>query len=126
MHLEDFVNGLDDGAFRSLMDACVCRLQSAPRLTLTEAERELASLQKIKAIKCVRQRLGIGLKDAKDLVDREAPQRLVSVMFESERVLAHSDRRGAVIAVKDRLDLDLEEAKELVDREVPWQGGSGW
>lgn len=37
---------------------------------LTFAERELVSLdKKIHAIKCIRQRRGIGLKEAKDMVD---------------------------------------------------------
>jgi hypothetical protein len=41
---------------------------------ITAAERECARVGKrIVAIKSIRQRLGIGLKDAKDLIDQEVP-----------------------------------------------------
>lgn len=75
MDLKTFVDGLDASAFRALMDACIVRLQSGISGVpmLTEAERMLASHSRIKAIKSVRNRLGLGLKEAKDLVEREVP-----------------------------------------------------
>lgn len=76
MDLGDFVECLDDGAFRALMDACIVRLQNTRTVavSLIDVERELAKHNRIQAIKSVCGRLGLGLKEAKDLVDREVPR----------------------------------------------------
>lgn len=75
MDLREFVGNLDDRSFRILMDACVARLQnSRTRGHMLEVERHLAEYNRIQAIKAVRTRLNLGLKEAKDLVDREAPK----------------------------------------------------
>jgi ribosomal protein L7/L12 len=77
MYLDEFVKSLSDGAFRALMDACIVRLseQRTVAITMLQVERDLAEHSRIRAIKSVRARLGLGLKEAKDLVDREVPQK---------------------------------------------------
>lgn len=95
MDLHEFVANLDDRSFRTLMDACVARFQNSrmhdsmpvvwvdvhrnlenSRMhdSMLEAERHLAGYNRLQAIKAVRTRLNLGLKEAKDLVDREVPR----------------------------------------------------
>jgi len=96
MYLEDFVNGLSDSAFRALMDACIVRLQKhTPDITMLEVERVLAKHSRIQAIKSVRNRLHLGLKEAKDLVDREVPR--------EPQVVDDDDLLLADITANDRL-----------------------
>jgi ribosomal protein L7/L12 len=76
MNLYEFVENLNDRSFRVLMDACVARLQNdKPHASMLEVERHLAEYNRIQAIKAVRARLNLGLKEAKDLVDREVPRK---------------------------------------------------
>ncbi len=96
MYLEDFVNGLSDSAFRALMDACIVRLQKhTPDITMLEVERQLAKHSRIHAIKSVRNRLHLGLKEAKDLVGREVPR--------EPQVVDDDDLLLADITANDRL-----------------------
>lgn len=79
MELRDFVRDLSDRAFYELMMACMDRIADRTRPIqircadrLTETERfAMESNRKILAIKSVRERLGLGLKEAKDFVERE-------------------------------------------------------
>ena len=76
MDLHSFVWGLEPHAFRALMDACVSRVsQSAKSVSvLTDAERVLAGENRVKAIKCVRDRTGMGLVESRDAVNEEMPK----------------------------------------------------
>ena len=80
MNLSDFVSSLSPSAFRALMEACLLRMQNDLRNPLEGeqllySEQELCRLGKrIQAIKSVRGRLGLGLKEAKELVDRLCPK----------------------------------------------------
>jgi len=76
MNLNDFILSLDDHSFRALTSACLDRVQSdrATTLVLTYNERLLAERgDRIPAIKSVKQRLNLGLKEAKDLVNEQVP-----------------------------------------------------
>ena len=74
MDLEQFIENLDHVSFRSLMDACIVRLQQqqAQSNELNYAERKLVEFGKrLPAIKSVKDRLMLSLMDAKKLVDLE-------------------------------------------------------
>ena len=75
MDLKEFVDGLSNFAFRALMDACIIRIDNHTTQlpVMLEIERDLAVNDRIKAIKYVKTRLNLGLKEAKDLVDKEVP-----------------------------------------------------
>ena len=98
--------------------------------------REVAALvaagQKIEAIKRVRERYGVGLKEAKDLVDgleagRQAEIELALSAFapvvqpatnpegEVRRLLAAGKKIEAIKLVRERTGLGLKEAKDLVE-----------
>ncbi len=99
--------------------------------------REIAALtsagQKIEAIKRVRERYGVGLKEAKDLVDgleagRQAEIELALSTFASSapppatdfpgevrRLLADGKKIEAIKRVREQTGLGLKEAKDLVE-----------
>ena len=81
MDLTTFVRTLEPHVFRILLDACTDRLnQQAKEIPLmTNAERELASVSRVKAIRCVRGRTGLGLLESKAVVDREVPPEVTIV-----------------------------------------------
>lgn len=75
MDLTTLVRTLEPHVFRILLNACADRLsQQALEVPLmTHAEKELATVSRIKAIRCVRGRVGLGIMEAKEVVDREVP-----------------------------------------------------
>lgn len=108
---------------------------SAPALdaaTAAEVRRELTGGQKIRAIKIVRDATGMGLRDAKALVERtghdpaapdaSAPPRArgidAEVAAEVRALLAAGRPVQAVKAVRAATGLGLKDAKELVDRAI--------
>ncbi len=110
-------------------------MNSSPE-THTAFLREIAALtsagQKIEAIKRVRERYGVGLKEAKDLVDgleagRQAEIELALSIFpppsppatdivgEVRRLLAENKKIEAIKRVREHTGLGLKEAKDLVE-----------
>jgi len=77
MDLQGFVNSLPPHTFRSLVSAIMARFETDALKVgvLTNAERVLAECgERIKVIKCVRERTGMSLMECKNAVDAEVPQ----------------------------------------------------
>lgn len=107
---------------------------SAPALdaaTAAEVRRELAGGQKIRAIRIVRDATGMGLRDAKDLVERTgddgalgtpAPPRAggldAAAAAEVRALLAAGRAVQAVKLVRNATGLGLKDAKALVDQAI--------
>ncbi len=86
MDLREFVLSLDSDAFRALTSACLDRVESdrTGASSLTYKERLLAERgDRIHAVKAVKQRLNISLKEASDLVKEQVPQLAVESYNES-------------------------------------------
>lgn len=98
-----------------------------------EAAAALRAGKKIEAIKIVRERLGIGLKEAKELVERvgdagpigsrdaistssESAPHPTSLPPEAYEALRAGNKIEAIKIVRDRHALGLKEAKDLVER----------
>lgn len=76
MNLHAFVMTLQPHVFRVLLSACVERLDNQVRdiPVLTDAERALATENRVKAIKCFKDRTGLGLKESVDIINHEIPK----------------------------------------------------
>ena len=82
MDISTLVSNLPAPAFKAMLEACVERLvSSSDEKRMTNGEKELcAHGERIKAIKSVRNRLGVGLKEAKDIVDVDYPKPNLDVL----------------------------------------------
>ncbi len=108
----------------------------AVQATLDEAQSLIGSGRQIAAIKLVRERFGVGLKQAKDLVDGLAAGRRAEIQMafqvtgfrpheprelpessedEVRQLLAQGKKIEAIKHVRQQLDLSLKEAKDLVE-----------
>lgn len=111
---------------------------TAPAYMPTRADLEgevrvmLAAGNKIEAVRLVRERTSMGLKEAKDLVDAiegGIPSSIASLAFgssqsgantdidsEARRLVAERKKIEAVKLVRERMGLGLKEAKDYVER----------
>jgi len=108
------------------------RVAAPTRADLEKAVRALlATGEKIKAVKLVRERTSLGVKEAKDMVDHvdggppsSAPaissmtfgNTHINVDDEARRLVAAGSKIEAIKLVRERTGLGLKEAKDYVER----------
>lgn len=82
MEIKTLIANLPSPEFKAVMEACIERLLSSSENTrLTAMEKQMCAVgERIKCVKSIRERLGVGLKEAKDIMDREYPKPNLEVL----------------------------------------------
>ena len=92
MDLYSFVMNLPTPEVKALTEACVNRLERHTRMVdadhMTSGERLLCSKgERIKAVKSIKERTGLGLAESKAIMDKEYPKPDIDALLEKGHYL---------------------------------------
>ena len=121
--LEDLVSRLAKVDCKTLINLCEKKIAEVESYSLNDEERELAMINMIQAIKLLRMRTGLSLKDCKDMVDEHKEQRS---KIEHNTNPCNCDTKNKLNPgdkVKDKVTGDIYIVRSVFGEQVGTHGG---